>query len=78
MHDRSAALAALRSWPDVRARADVLQMSEEWVRKQVQAPTVPYIRLGRRVRFSAADIAAIIEAAERPVLRRSRIARTKL
>lgn len=40
--------------------AERLQMSADWLKKQAQARKVQCRRLGRSVRFSEADIEAII------------------
>jgi excisionase family DNA binding protein len=40
-----------------------LCMSHEWLRKKVQRREVPFVRLGRYVRFTEAHLAEIIESA---------------
>lgn len=60
--------------------AERLCMSHEWLRKKVQRREVPFVRLGRYVRFTESHLAEIIESAtqstSRPLGRGS--ARTKL
>jgi excisionase family DNA binding protein len=43
--------------------AERLCMSHEWLRKKVQRREVPFVRLGRYVRFTEAHLAEIIESA---------------
>jgi excisionase family DNA binding protein len=42
--------------------AQRLQVSESWLRKRIAAEAVPCVRLGRSVRFSQANVAAIVAA----------------
>ncbi len=42
--------------------AERLCMSHEWLRKKVQRREVPFVRLGRYVRFTEAHLAEIIES----------------
>src|SRR6266581_1947010 len=49
--------------------AERLCMSHEWLRKKVQRREVPFVRLGRYVRFTESHIAEIIESATQPVSR---------
>lgn len=51
-----------------REAAQRLCMSHEWLRKKVQRREVPYVRLGRYVRFTEAHLAEIIESATQPPL----------
>lgn len=55
-----------------------LRMSQSWLRHEVAARSVPHRRIGRRVFFTDADLAAIIRAGEveplRPTRRRLRSA----
>lgn len=39
-----------------------LHVSPSWLKRRAAAGTVPHVRLGRSVRFSEADISAIIES----------------
>jgi excisionase family DNA binding protein len=50
-----------------REAAERLCMSHEWLRKKVQRREVPFVRLGRYVRFTEAHLAEIIESATRSV-----------
>lgn len=47
-----------------RQAADLLQVSPSWLRKKASARAVPCTFIGKHLRFSAADIAAIIAAGE--------------
>jgi predicted DNA-binding transcriptional regulator AlpA len=47
----------LRGVPDV---ATELGASEEWVRRQCRAGRFPHHRIARRLRFTDADVAAIL------------------
>lgn len=51
-------MAGLR---DFKTAAEWLHVSESWLRKQVAARQVPHTRLGRNVRFTDEDLAAISE-----------------
>ncbi len=55
-------------------------MSHEWLRKKVQKREVPFVRLGRYVRFTEEQLAEIIESASRTThgAERHGSARTKL
>ena len=44
-----------------------LCMSDEWLRKKVQRREIPFIRLGRCVRFTEAHLAQIIAGGEQPI-----------
>ena len=46
--------------------ADRLCMSTEWLRKKVQRREVPFVRLGRYVRFTEKHLTEIIETATQP------------
>ena len=46
--------------------ADLLQVGESWLRRQAGKRKIPCTFLGRTVRFSPADAAAIVTAAHRP------------
>lgn len=46
--------------------ADRLCMSHEWLRKKVQRREIPFVRLGRYVRFTERNVVDIIEAAAQP------------
>jgi excisionase family DNA binding protein len=46
--------------------AELLQVSPSWLRKKAAARAVPCTFLGKHLRFSAADIAAIITAGRQP------------
>ncbi|HZC52018.1 MAG TPA: helix-turn-helix domain-containing protein [Mycobacterium sp.] len=60
--------------------AERLCMSNEWLRKKVQRREVPFVRLGRYVRFTESHLAEIIASATQPVSRTEvrGSARTKL
>jgi excisionase family DNA binding protein len=47
--------------------ADLLSVSEAWVRRQAAAHQVPCTRLGRQVRFTPEQVQQIVDAAEQPV-----------
>lgn len=53
---------------DMNGLADLLNMSREWVRKQVQARAIPHHRFGRLIRFDAADVTAIMAAGAQPAM----------
>lgn len=44
--------------------AQRLRVSASWLKKQAAAGKVPHIRLGRSVRFSPQNVAAIIDAGQ--------------
>jgi len=48
--------------------ADLLTVGESWLRRKAAARVVPCTLLGKHLRFSAADLAAIAAAAARPPL----------
>jgi excisionase family DNA binding protein len=50
--------------------AQLLKVRESWLRKKASARQVPCTFLGRHLRFSAADLAAIITAAAQPAVGR--------
>jgi excisionase family DNA binding protein len=50
--------------------AQLLKVRESWLRKKAAARQVPCTVLGKHLRFSAADIAAIIAAAAQPAVGR--------
>ncbi len=52
--------------------AQRLRVRESWLRKQAAARQVPCTFLGKHLRFSTADLAAIIAAARAPVGRKPR------
>src|SRR2546428_12635947 len=53
--------------------AQRLQVRESWLRKKAAARQVPCTFLGKHLRFSPADLAAIVAASARPAVgRRSR------
>lgn len=59
--------------------AERLCMSHEWVRKKVQRREIPFIRLGRCVRFTEAQLAEIIQGGVQSTSQTQRgTARTKL
>jgi excisionase family DNA binding protein len=56
-----------------------LCMSHAWLRKKIAAREVPFVRLGRSVRFTEAHLREIIDANAQPVPRVERgSARTAL
>jgi excisionase family DNA binding protein len=46
--------------------AELLRVRESWLRKKAAARAVPCTFLGKHLRFSAADLAAIVAASARP------------
>ena len=48
--------------------AQRLNVTESWLRSRVKARTVPHTRLGRFIRFTEADLDAIVAAAAEPVV----------
>ena len=53
--------------------ADMLQVRESWLRKKASARAIPCTFIGKHLRFSDQDIAAIIAAgAKQPVVRQRR------
>jgi excisionase family DNA binding protein len=58
--------------------AEMLHISEEWLRKQVQRKLVRHTRLGRRVRFTDEQIIAIVAERETPIVQPKSSARTRL
>jgi excisionase family DNA binding protein len=56
--------ARFRSVPDVAAE---LGVSEEWIRRQVRAGRFPHYRIAQQIRFTDADVDAIIAALAVPV-----------
>lgn len=68
--------AGSETWIDCAALAALLGMSKDWVQSEVTAKRLPHHRVGRYVRFSPADVAAIdrttaVAPADRPRLRSS-------
>lgn len=47
--------------------AELLQMSEKWVKRRVSARAIPHHRRGRAVRFTPDDVAAIRAMDAEPV-----------
>jgi excisionase family DNA binding protein len=47
--------------------ADLLSVSEAWVRRQAARHLIPCTRLGRQVRFTTEQVQQIVEAAAQPV-----------
>lgn len=47
---------------DAKAAASYLGMSQAWIRKQVSGKTLPYLKIGRSVRFKLEDLSAYVEA----------------
>jgi excisionase family DNA binding protein len=56
--------------------AEFLTVPESWLRRRVGARLIPCTFVGKHLRFSAADIAAIADAGQRPVRGRIRRAAT--
>jgi excisionase family DNA binding protein len=50
--------------------AQQLQVAASWLRRQAAARAVPSTRLGKHLRFSPADLAAIVAAGARPAVGR--------
>ena len=51
-------------WRSIGEAATVLNVPENWLRKKVSARAVPFTRIGRHVRFTAAHLEQIIRAGE--------------
>lgn len=49
--------------------AEVLNVPESWLRKKTAAHSISCTRLGRHVRFTRAQLEAIVAEAERPAVR---------
>jgi excisionase family DNA binding protein len=49
-----------------REAAQRLRVGESWLRRQAAARTVPSTRLGKHLRFSSADLTAIVASGARP------------
>jgi hypothetical protein len=58
---------ALRAFTPAEA-AELLSVRESWLRRRAGERAVPSRMLGKHLRFTAADIAAIIAEAARPAL----------
>ncbi|MCT2281403.1 helix-turn-helix domain-containing protein [Micromonospora chalcea] len=54
--------------------AALLRVPESWLRRRAGRRQIPRTFLGKHLRFSAADLAAIIAAAAEPATRRQRAA----
>jgi hypothetical protein len=52
--------------------ADILTVKESWLRRQASLRRVPCTFLGKHLRFSDADLRAIVEAGTRPARPQSR------
>jgi excisionase family DNA binding protein len=52
--------------------ADVLRVRESWLRRKAATRQIPCTFLGKHLRFSAADLAAIVAAAAQPPATRPR------
>lgn len=63
---------------DIPAAAKWLNVPEGWLRKKVTAGEVQVTRLGKHVRFSADDLAAIVADGKQPVWHYEQPARTRL
>lgn len=50
---------------DIKAAAGILGISPHTLAKQVTARTIPFRFIGRHVRFTEEDLAAIVEAGKR-------------
>jgi excisionase family DNA binding protein len=59
---------------NIREAADALRVSTSWLYKQVAARSVPCTRLGRSVRFSRANLAAIVAASTNEPMKTRRTA----
>ncbi|MCW2498744.1 MAG: DNA-binding protein [Frankiales bacterium] len=47
--------------------AELLSVTEAWVRRRAAAHLIPCTRLGRQVRFTAEQVQQIVETAAQPV-----------
>ena len=47
---------------DTEEAASFLGMSEAWIRKAVHLRTLPFIKIGRAVRFKRSDLEAFLDA----------------
>jgi excisionase family DNA binding protein len=63
-HSRTGAGGQLLTPADV---AELLSVSEAWIRRQAAAHLVPCTRLGRQVRFTAEQVQQIVNGAAQPV-----------
>lgn len=52
---------------DTKQAAEYLNVSYDWLQKQVAAHKVPHTRLGKFVRFSPDHLDAIVKRGEQPV-----------
>lgn len=52
--------------------ADLLKVKESWLRRQAGQRRIPSTYLGKHLRFSDADLRAIVESAQRSVRTRNR------
>lgn len=50
----------------VRQLADLLSVSQAWIRKGILERTLPYTKLGRSIRFTPAQVQQILVKGERP------------
>jgi excisionase family DNA binding protein len=48
--------------------AELLKVRESWLRRAVQARSIPHSRVGKHLRFSPQDLEAIVTAAQQPVV----------
>lgn len=44
--------------------AERLKVTESWLKKRVAARTIPHTRIGRHIRFSEADLTALVAQSE--------------
>lgn len=44
--------------------AERLKVTESWLKKRVAARTIPHTRIGRHIRFSDNDLAALVAQSE--------------
>ncbi len=54
---------------DVAGAAQYLSVTEHFVRRLVRERRVPFVKLGKFVRFHPADLDALIESGRRPAVR---------
>lgn len=54
-------------WLDLTAAAQVLGVHPDWLYKRCTAKTIPHHKVGRRIRFTPTDLAAIERSTSVPV-----------
>ena len=57
------------TWMDPPDAAAYLGMTERWIRRQIESRTIPFNKLGGRIRFRKSDLDEIIERGDIPAER---------